>query len=62
MVSYGDRSIAIKRQAPRRMVHTFWHEVMHAILHDMGSPKWRDEKFVDAIGRRLAGVVASARF
>lgn len=41
---------------------TFWHEVTHAILHDMGDPRWRDEKFVTAFSQRLADAIKSARF
>lgn len=40
----------------------FWHETVHAILHDMGSRKNSDEAFVEGMARRLAQVVATAEF
>lgn len=39
---------------------TFWHEVTHAILRDMDSPKWKDEAFVDAFSKRLNQVCLTA--
>jgi hypothetical protein len=44
------------------MKTTFWHEVVHGILYDMGSRKNSDEIFVHGIATRLAQVVKSARF
>jgi hypothetical protein len=41
---------------------TFWHEVTHAILHDMDHPLWDDEKFVQQFSKRLVGVIKSAEF
>lgn len=40
---------------------TFWHEVTHAILRDMGSPRWKDEAFVLAFSKRLNQVVHTAK-
>ena len=39
---------------------TFWHEVTHAILHDMGDTRWKDEKFVTEFSRRVHQVVKTA--
>ena len=44
------------------MQDTFWHETTHAILHDMGSPLYKNEKFVSAFSSRLAKAIKSARF
>jgi hypothetical protein len=41
---------------------TFWHEVIHAILHDMGSTLRNNEKFVTAFSSRLTKAINSARF
>ena len=41
---------------------TFWHEVLHAALYDMGSRKHADEGFVNELAKRIAGVVESVRF
>lgn len=38
---------------------TFWHEVTHAILHDMDGD-WRNEKFVTEFSRRLSQVIKTA--
>jgi hypothetical protein len=39
---------------------SFWHEVTHAILHDMGHPQWNDERFVTAFANRLNQVINTA--
>lgn len=42
---------------------TFWHEVTHAILHDMDAHvKWTNEPFVKEFSKRLAQVVRTASF
>jgi len=40
---------------------TFWHEVTHAILRDMGHRQWNDEKFVTAFANRLTQVITTAK-
>ena len=40
----------------------FWHETVHAILHDMGSRKNHDEAFVQGMARRLEQIVRTAEF
>jgi len=44
------------------MSDTFWHEVTHAILHDMGSKLYNNEKFVNGFSDRLNKVVLTAKF
>ena len=41
---------------------TFWHELTHAILKDMGSKLEANEKFVTAFSERLNNAILSARF
>lgn len=41
---------------------TFWHELTHAILKDMGSKLESDEKFVSGFSDRLTKAILSARF
>ena len=41
---------------------TFWHELTHAILQDMGSKLEADEEFVTAFSERLTKAIISARF
>ncbi len=41
---------------------TFWHEVTHAILYDMGHRLYNDEHFVTEFSGRLAKAIKSAKF
>jgi len=41
---------------------TFWHEVTHCILYDMGHKLWDDEAFVTAFSRRLTHMIDTAKF
>lgn len=59
-VHYDKRSIELARATKNE---TFWHELTHAILHDMGEHKLNErESFVEEFAQRLAGAVKSARF
>lgn len=68
-VSYDTKAIYIARRSrynQRYSQHekqdTFWHELTHAILKDMGSHLESDEKFVTAFANRLTKAIASAKF
>ena len=41
---------------------TFWHELTHAILYEMHSPLYDDEKFVTEFAGHLAKAIKSAKF
>lgn len=42
---------------------TFWHELVHCILHSMGEDKLNDnEAFVEEFSHRLAKAIETARF
>jgi hypothetical protein len=41
---------------------TFWHEITHAILHDMKCKLDYDEKFVNAFSQRLDQAIKTAKF
>ena len=42
---------------------TFWHELVHAILDDMGYDRLnRDERFVTGFAKRLNKAIETARF
>lgn len=62
-VNYQSCTIMIK---PRRAVdqaHTYWHEVTHAILYEMGRKDLAlDEKFVGDFGYLLHRSIRTARF
>ena len=68
-ISYDDADIRVGthrsngRPLPEKEIDTtFWHELTHAILEDMGSKLEADEKFVDAFSTRLSNAVRSAKF
>lgn len=54
------KAIIIGCKSPNE-ARTFWHEVTHAILHDMGE-NWRDEKFVTRFSTRLEYAIRTAEF
>ena len=41
---------------------TFWHEVTHAVLYEMGDALWKDEEFVTQFARKLAQVIETSEF
>lgn len=41
---------------------TFWHELVHAILYEMGSRLYNDEMFVTEFAAYLAKAIKSAEF
>jgi len=70
-VTYGqDIRVAIRilaggritARSERQRSETFWHEVTHAILHDMGSKLEANEQFVTAFSKRLNDAIHSAKF
>jgi hypothetical protein len=44
------------------MQETFWHELTHAILHEMDHPLFRSEVFVTQFAKLLSQSINSARF
>jgi hypothetical protein len=67
---YGGKHIKValksnvsgKNFSDHEIQDTFWHEITHAILHDMGTPLYKSEKFVSGFSSRLASAIKSARF
>ena len=53
------RSAVGKRLTRRQVQYAFWHEVTHAILHDMRHPLHTNEGFVVRFSDRLENVMAS---
>ncbi len=41
---------------------TFWHELTHAILYDMGSSLYKNERFVTRFANRLSKAIKTAKF
>ena len=45
------------------LLQTFWHEVMHAILDNIGKPDLSsDEAFVDLMGQMVHQVLSTKRY
>lgn len=67
-VSYTEQAIHIhdkragKAVPESQMNETFWHELTHAVLYEMGNPLWSDEKFVTEFSKNLSEAIDSARF
>ena len=63
-IRLGLRSNTTNKKYPVSDVHeTFWHELTHAILHDMGRDTLnKDERFVTEFSHRLHKAIKSARF
>jgi hypothetical protein len=47
-------------QAPSMVMHTFMHEIMHAVLWSLGNELADNENFVDSVGGALAQVMETA--
>lgn len=51
------------KYSPSEKSNTFWHELTHAILHDMGEKKLNDnEQFVSDFADRLDQAIKTAKF
>ncbi len=63
VIYFGTRAIVIyKNEDKARDRNTFWHELTHAILFEMGHKQCHDEKFVTEFADKLSGAIDSARF
>ena len=60
-IAKGNPLRGYKYDADER-ANTFWHELTHAILYDMGNKLTHDEKFVTAFADRLDQAIKTARF
>jgi hypothetical protein len=63
-IKIGRRSNVTGRSYTQTMMsETFWHELVHAILNDLGEHALnKNEKFVTAFANRLTKAIRSARF
>lgn len=61
MVVATTSSISGRSFRTEEVSETFWHELTHAILYDMGNPLWNNEKFVTAFSSRLNEAVNTAK-
>lgn len=57
---FSNLTITINVDNPASLVvHSFMHEMMHAVLWSLGHPLATDEGFVDSVGCALAQVMES---
>ena len=69
-VNYAERKIELGRRTHHdipfklsALHETFWHELVHAILHDMKEHELNErEQFVEEFSLRLARAINTARF
>lgn len=54
-------NVYLRKQQPDKTA-TFWHEVTHAVLHNMQHPLWRNERFVQEFSVRLSELIKTATF
>lgn len=60
-IKIAKRCNVTKREyTPKERAETFWHEVTHGILFDMGNRLAFDEKFVTEFSKRLNNAIHSA--
>lgn len=61
--NWEHHEISIAKQAKTRQHNTLWHEITHAILHDMGEHNLNhNEKFVRGFADRLEQAIRTAKF
>lgn len=64
----GEIEVAVKSNTTNKpytkaeVSDTFWHELTHAILYDMGSSLYKNEKFVTRFANRLSKAINTAKF
>lgn len=62
-IHFAWQYIYVQPRFEANMEKTFWHEVVHAILHDMGRARLNnDEQFVDDFAKRLHQITKTAKF
>lgn len=68
-INYDTKTIRVAMRHPktlkpmteRQQSYTFWHEMTHAILKDMGHRLEANEEFVDAFAIRLNDAIHNAK-
>jgi predicted SprT family Zn-dependent metalloprotease len=67
---YGNKCISVATHsnksrtqfAPPDFNETFWHELTHAVLFEMGSTLYKDEVFVTRFAEHLSRAIDTAEF
>ena len=58
IANYG---YAVGKYTPKEQFDTYWHELTHAILFEMGHELFNNEKFVDSFADTLAQSMHTAK-
>lgn len=68
-INFGLKTILIrtqfddgKRITKEEVSNSFWHEITHAVLFDMGHELYNNEVFVRSFANKLSDAIDSARF
>ncbi len=69
-IHYGPKRIEVATHSgrtglaysPHEVRDTFWHEVTHGILYEMGHGYYRNERFVQKFASLLTKAIESAKF
>ena len=62
-INYKSQRIQIAHKYPAAEVrNTFWHELIHGILEDMGHELCENERFVSVFANKLSDAIDSAKF
>jgi len=62
-IKYSEKRIEIGTSySADEIRNTFWHEVVHGILNDMGSSLCDNERFVTSFANKLSDAIDSAKF
>jgi len=63
LITIGTHSTLTGHSYKAEAVHdTFWHELTHAILYEMGHPYYKNEKFVSKFATHLTKAIETAEF
>jgi hypothetical protein len=69
-VDYTDKTITVathcnvtdRKYSAEEFNDTFWHELTHATLFEMGHPLYDNEQFVTKFARTFSGAINTAEF
>jgi len=59
---YEKKTIQYVDEGPEETRNTFWHELTHAILYEMGKPELNHEGFVSKFADFWSTAIDSAKF
>lgn len=60
-IDYTPGVIYVHTSPAKQMQETFWHELTHAVLYEMGHPLYRNETFVTEFSKLLNRAIHTAK-